>query len=170
MARGRKGAAGRRSPAAKAHGSRTQQRLQTLPRPRSRPSTRSAPAGTRGAPAPRRRVDERSVPGARTRRRLRHAALGLAFTVPGVTALVLGHRLLGVGLLLVVAVPMWARATLHELRGLAGEIRPGESVRLHDGTITPVQAVRMENFDAAMTDLGISDGGGGGGDGGGGGS
>lgn len=103
------------------------------------------------------------MPGTRTRRRVRHALLGLAFTVPGVVALALGHLLLGVGLLALVAVPVWAHATLHELRGLRGEIRPGESVILPDGTITPVQAARMEGWDTVMTDLGVSDGGGGGG-------
>lgn len=87
--------------------------------------------------------------------------------MPGVVALALGHRLVGVGvgLILVVAVPMWARATRHELRGLAGEVRPGDAIVLPDGTITPIQAARMEGWDAIAGDLGYS-----GGDGGGGGS
>lgn len=89
--------------------------------------------------------------------------LGLALTVPGVVALALGHVLVGVGLLAVVAIPAWAHATLNELRGLRGEIRPGQSVTLPDGTVTPLQAARMESWDAVMGDTGFSDGGGGGG-------
>lgn len=86
-------------------------------------------------------------------------------TAPGVVLLVLGHKLLGVGLLALVAVPAWWRVTTHELDRVRSGLGPGESVRLPDGTITPVQAARLEGFDSFVGDLSSGDGGGGSGGG-----
>jgi len=94
--------------------------------------------------------------------RRRRAARAVACTLPGVLALALDHLSVGVALLAAVAVPAWAHLVMRQLRGVTEDLGPGGSVRLSDGTLTPLQAARMEGWDTVISDLTPWDGGGGG--------
>lgn len=90
----------------------------------------------------------------------------------GAIVIVLGATLPGAVTLGAAAVGAWTIVTMRLARSIRRELRPGEAVRLSDGTVTPSGAGveggdRMGSFlDSAGGDFG---GGGGGGDGGGGG-
>lgn len=88
----------------------------------------------------------------------------------GALAIVAGARPWGIAILVGLAVGTWGVLTVRGLRSMPQELRPGQRVRLPDGTITPMQAARLESadqiggaLDSLASDFGDGDGGGGGG-------